>query len=96
LIEKLKKITLYLDTKKWDGCRAKFQWARTWEWWNLEATTPSTSFSKSTSMLKQHKFRFSLTTYHFIAFSFASGCKPHMPHNSLVALNKPRISQEPE
>jgi hypothetical protein len=47
-------------------------------------------------MLKQHKFRFSLTTYHSIAFAFASGYKPHMPHNSLVGLNKPHISQEPE
>jgi hypothetical protein len=76
LIEKLKKIALYLDTKKWDGCRAKFQWPRTWQWWNLEATTPSISFNKSTSMLKQHKFRFSSTTYHFITFALACGCKP--------------------
>jgi hypothetical protein len=42
LIEKLKKTTLYLDTKKWDGCRAKFQGPKTWQWWNLEAITQST------------------------------------------------------
>jgi len=37
-----KKIAFYLDTKKWDVWRAKFQWPRTWQWWNLEAIAQST------------------------------------------------------
>ncbi len=47
-------------------------------------------------MLKQHKFKFSSTTYHFIAFALACGYKPHMLHNSFTGLNKLHISQEPE
>jgi hypothetical protein len=47
-------------------------------------------------MLKKHKFIFSLTTYDIITFALAYDCKPHKPHNSLIGLNKPHISQEPK
>jgi hypothetical protein len=31
----LKTTALYLDTKKWESCRARFQWPTTWQWCDL-------------------------------------------------------------
>jgi hypothetical protein len=89
----LKKTALYLDTKKCNGCRARFQWPTIWQWYNMEATAPSTSHSRDTSRLKQCHYRFSLTTNNSDTFALACGYKPQVrvPHNSLMGLKKPHI-----
>jgi hypothetical protein len=60
---------------------------------NLAGSNNTIHFVDSASMLKQHKFISSLTTYQSIAIALACGCKPFKPHNSLLGLNKPHISQ---
>jgi hypothetical protein len=78
LMVELVKTALYLDTKKCNGCRTRFQWPTIWQWYNVEATAPSTSHSKDTSRLKQCHFRFSLTTNHSATFALACGYKPQV------------------
>jgi hypothetical protein len=61
-----KRIAFYLDTKKGESCRARFQWPTTRQWRDLAGKSSSTSLSRHTQRFTQQDPEWQLALEHSV------------------------------